>query len=406
MAGHITKRHEPNCAKRRDKQKRCNCDGPWRVRIPDPSRPGTAQIERRFPTGAKREAEAWKTAQEHALQNDDWIDPRRAARPFREVADAWRSTWVDLEPKTKHGYEALLEKHLLSEFGSRKASSITHEVVQAYINRLSADGLAAATVRNVYAALRASLNAGVRLRMIARNPCVGVKLPRPNRQPMLFLTAEEVAALADAIDPYYRTLIYLAAYTGLRAGELLALRRLDVDLLRGTLHVRRALKDLNGALSFGPTKTHAERTVSLPKFLRSMLEDHLSSLPSGSGSEALVFPGPEGGPMRHGNFYRRHFRPTVLGDPENGVSPALPERLAGLRFHDLRHTCASLLIAEGAHPKLIQERLGHSSITITLDRYGHLFPRLEEALVEKLDAAFESTTSSVSSVAALAEQAR
>ncbi len=93
--------------------------------------------------------------------------------------------------------------------------------------------------------------------------------------------------------------------------------------------------------------------------------------------------------MRHGNFYRRHFRPTVVGDPENGIPAALPERLHGLRFHDLRHTCASLLIAEGAHPKLIQERLGHSSITITLDRYGHLFPRLEAALVEKFDAALE-----------------
>ncbi len=215
----------------------CNCDGPWRVRIPDPARGGTAQIERRFPAGAKREAEAWKTAQEHALQTDDWIDPRKAARPFREVADAWKTTWVDLEPKTRHGYEALLTTHLLPEFGARKASSITHEVVQAYVNRLSAEGLAAATVRNVYAALRAALNAGVRLRMIARNPCVGVKLPRPRHEPMLFLTAEEVRKLAEAIDPYYSALIYFAAYCGLRAGELLALRRSDVDLLRGSLRV-------------------------------------------------------------------------------------------------------------------------------------------------------------------------
>src|SRR4051812_17509586 len=174
MAGHISKRHGATCAKKRDRANRCNCDGPWRVRIPDPSRPGTAQIERRFPAGAKREAEAWKTAQEHALQVGDWIDPRRSSRPFREVVEAWRWTWVDLEPKTKLGYEAILKSHLLPEFGNRKASSITHEVVQAYVNRLSAEGKAAATVRNVYAALRAALNAGVRLRTISRNPCVGV----------------------------------------------------------------------------------------------------------------------------------------------------------------------------------------------------------------------------------------
>jgi integrase len=98
-----------------------------------------------------------------------------------------------------------------------------------------------------------------------------------------------------------------------------------------------------------------------------------------------------GGPLRHGLVYGRYFRRAVAGwtDKRGPEHPgALPASKLGLRFHDLRHTCASLSIAAGAHPKLIAARLGHSTITITLDRYGHLFPSVEEALAEALDAAF------------------
>jgi integrase len=152
------------------------------------------------------------------------------------------------------------------------------------------------------------------------------------------------------------------------------------------LHVRRALKDLNGHLELGPTKTHAQRTIALPTFLRTMLEAHL--LASDGGPDDFVFRMKGGGPLRHGLVYNRYFRRAIVGDPEKGIEGALPARLHGLRFHDLRHTCAALSIAAGAHPKLIAQRLGHSSITITLDRYGHLFPSVEEALAEALDAAF------------------
>jgi integrase len=126
--------------------------------------------------------------------------------------------------------------------------------------------------------------------------------------------------------------------------------------------VAEALKEVDGKLVFGPPKTHERRTISLPRFLCEMLTDHLARSPGGNGPDELVFPGPQGGPLRHHLFYRRHYKPAVRA--------SLPATKHGLRFHDLRHTCASLLIAQGAHPKLIQARLGHSSITITLDRYG------------------------------------
>lgn len=205
---------------------------------------------------------------------------------------------------------------------------------------------------------------------------------------------------------------------GLARRELGALRRSDVDLLRGRLAVNQALKDLSSArlpeaergLSFGPTKTHARRTVTLPAFLAKMLDEHLKSRPP--ETDALVFTMPEGGPVRHTNFYRRYFRPAVDGVParparkvrrglpsadgkpvyrtipaQEAIPGCLPAAKAGIRFHDLRHTCAALLIGAGAHPKAIQERLGHKSITMTLDRYGHLLPGLGDALAVALDAA-------------------
>jgi integrase len=222
------------------------------------------------------------------------------------------------------------------------------------------------------------MSRGVRLGLVKVNPCTNIDLPRSPREEMLFLSAEDVRRVAEAIDPFYRCLVYTAAYTGMRAGELLALRRQDIDLLRGVVQVRRALKDVGGELRFGDTKTNTARTVSLPKFLREMLAEHMGGLPP--GADELVFQSKTGKPLRHNLFYRRHFKRTVRA--------VLPASLHALRFHDLRHTCAALSVAAGAHVKLISARLGHSSVQITLDRYAHLFPSVEAALAEQLDATF------------------
>ena len=152
--------------------------------------------------------------------------------------------------------------------------------------------------------------------MIATTPCIGAKLPRPAHREMLLLSAEEVGALAEMIQPHFRALIYAAAYTGLRAGELGGLRRRDIDLLRGRLSVNQALEDLTGTrlpegergLTFGPTKTHARRAITLPAFLRDLLTEHLAALP-GPSPDALVFTMPTGAPILHANFYRRYFKP-------------------------------------------------------------------------------------------------
>ena len=139
-----------------------------------------------------------------------------------------------------------------------------------------------------------------------------------------------------------------------------------------------SVTERSGRLYFGPTKTYERRTVPVPSFVADDLEQHLATRPQ--DPSAFVFTGPEGGPFRHANFYRRHYKKAVI---EAGLDPRV-------RFHDLRHTAAALMIAEGAHLLAVKERLGHSSIQVTADRYGHLFPSLEEALTARLDASFRA----------------
>lgn len=325
-----------------------------------------------------------------------------------------RSTRIDLEPKTIAGYRSILNHHVLPRWGQVRASAIDVASVQIWINELATD-LHPRTVRHVYSVLRGVLKIGVERRYLQNNPCDAVRMPKvpsSGSDERIVLTATEVRDLAEVIDPRFRVLIYTAAYTGLRAGEIEALRKRDIDLLHGTLTVERSLKEIGGELMFGAPKTGRPRRVSLPKSLMKILESHLSNV--GGGPDALVFTGAEGGAIRHHNFYRRYFRPAVTarrcqhcqetvrssrveacrGCGGTNLKLVLPQEKQGLRFHDLRHSCASLLIAAGAHPKAIQEHLGHRNIQTTLDVYGHLPPSAHEALAGALDGMFTASQDS------------
>ena len=197
MAGHIRKRTYKN------KQGKVTGEG-YQARYEDPTDP-SRRVEKTFRT--KRDANDWLATQRTSVLSGTHVDPRRGDRPFAAVVDAWRASWIGLEPKTRQGYESILHKHLIPTFGKRRVSTITPEVVQAYINQLSADGLAPATVRSVYSVLRSALTTAVRLRMLASSPCVGVKLPRATKNEQHYLDASQVTRLAEAIDPHYRVAV-------------------------------------------------------------------------------------------------------------------------------------------------------------------------------------------------------
>lgn len=384
----------------RARGKRADGTTKWQARYTDPYDPtGRTRIEKTFRT--KRDAEAWLTQQQASIITGDHSDPRRADRPFSDAVEAWRETRAGaLAPKTRDRYEDVLRLYLLPEFGRMAVSALNREVIKRYFARLMREGtsrsrkatgrkLTPGSVRKIHTVLSSVLGEAVELGMLRTNPAVRMRLPSSQPRDMMVLTAQEVQALSQAIGPDWRVLVYVAAYTGLRAGELWALRRMDVDPLRGVLHVRQtvkrdvASKDADPATvdsygrEVGPPKNGRARTITLPKHLRDMLAEHLTeSSPGGAGPEAMVFHWHDGAAVRHPAFMRLVWGPAV--------KVAVPDK-PKLRFHDLRHTCATLLIAAGAHAKLVQERLGHSSITTTLNLYGHVLPSTEAALVDALD---------------------
>lgn len=325
----------------------------------------------------KAEARDFLAGVQSSKRAGDWTDPRLAKIRFGDFAAEWLASTVHLKPSTQVSYEGLLRLHILPYFRKAPIGRIQRPHVQQWISALIAAGVGPGTVRNAYRVLARLLQEAENSRMIQRNPAKRIPLPKSSREEMRFLSAEQIRALADAIDPRHRALILMAGFTGLRWGELAGLRAEHLDLLRGTVDVREALTEAgSGVVWVVPTKTGQRRTVPLPRFLCKMLTEQLASYP---GPDGLVFSSTEGGPLRRNNLYSRHFKPAL--------------RRAGLdekvRFHDLRHSAASIAIAMGANVKQVQQMLGHTSATVTLDTYSHVFPSLAERLREGLEQAYQ-----------------
>jgi integrase len=348
--------------------------------------PGGREHSKSFRTRA--EAKAFLNSVENAKQRGEWADPAGAKLKFGDYADQYLAGITHVRPGTKQKIEGHLRNQILPVFGGMPLGAIRPTDVRTWVALLAEDGLASSTVVGVYRTFSKILKTAVIDGLISRSPCIGIDLPKQtSHDEMRFLEPAQIEALADAIEPRYRALIFTAAYTGMRWGELAALRVPRLNLLKGTVEVKESLSEINGHLHVQPPKTGKPRTLSLPRSLSEMLGEHIGRYPS---EEGFVFTSPEGKPLRR-NFYKRHYLPALV---ESGLDPdlclctdrACTRRHRPLyRFHDLRHTCAALLIAQGAHPKEIQERLGHSTITLTFDRYGHLFPGLDERLRDGLD---------------------
>jgi len=196
---------------------------------------------------------------------------------------------------------------------------------------------------------------------------------------MMFLDPQQVETLAEEMDEEHSALVYVLAYGRLRIGEARALRRSRVNLMRGTIDVKETVTYRGGGFVFSPPKNGKQRVVTIPKFLTIMLEEHMDRF-TGTEPDALAFPGRDGGPMRLENFRRNRWKPALRRAGIDG----------SLRIHDMRHTTASLLINQGLHPKIVQEHLGHQSISITFDRYGHLYETDNQLLAGALDAVYST----------------
>jgi integrase len=340
----------------------------YRVRYRTPDRRQTSK--RGFRT--KRDAEQYLAGVEVSKVRGEWRDPSRARITLQDLAREWLAAQVQLKATTLSGYTYSLEAHVLPRWGTWRLSDITHGAVQTWVNELAATK-APSTARQIHLVLAGMLKYAVRDGRLAVNPCDEIQLPRLRKGERGYLTHEQVARLAAACDKHGDVIRFLA-YTGLRWGEMAALRVARLDMLRRRVSVVESVSEVGGRLVWGTPKTQGSRSVPFPR----LLEDDLARRCADKQAEDLVF-GSAGVAIRNNNFRRRVFAPAIAELRES--DPNFPE----VTPHDLRHTAASLAIAAGANVKAVQRMLGHASAAMTLDVYADLFDDDLDAVAVALD---------------------
>jgi integrase len=322
------------------------------------------------------EAKAWRAEAQVALRRGTMR--ARSTGTLHEAAEAWlhgvksgairNRSGHAYKPSAIRGYETALVSRVLPQLGGLRLSEIRRVDLQDFSDGLCAGGLDPSTVRNTLMPLRAIFRRAVARGEVAVNPTSGLELPAMEGVRDRVASPAEAAELLAALPERDRALWATAMYAGLRRGELLALRWEDVDLTGGVIHVERSWDAKDGAVE--PKSRAGRRTVPIPAALREFLVEH--KLRSGR-HVGLVF----------GTSYTQPFTPSNVRKRANaawgraGVGP--------IGLHECRHTFASLMIAAGVNAKSLSTYMGHSSVTITLDRYGHLMPGNESEAAELLD---------------------
>lgn len=347
--------------------------GKWRARYRGPDNKQHSKSFKHY-----EDAEAWLDSQRVSKREGSWVDPNSEAMPYREWVAKWMvGRRVRLRASTLARDGALMDGHVLARFGDLPLREIAQHDVQEWVADLASSGLAPATVGKCYQLLSASLAKAVSASHLRQSPCQGIELPAVEREEMRFLTAGEVSTLATAMPERWRALVLVAAYGGLRIGELGALRRDRIDPLRSTVDIRVTAGEVRGRLVTNAPKTKASRrVVTLPRPVMAALVEHLDQY-SSAEPDGLVFVTSTGCPLRVPTWRRRVWAPAVRAA---GLEP--------LRIHDLRHTAVALWIDRGATLLQVKQRAGHTSSTFTLDRYGHLYENNDEALLAGLDAGY------------------
>jgi len=296
--------------------------------------------------------------------------PASVSPPLAEyVSRMLNSSW-DLRGSSLYAYRGILQRHVAgAPVGRRPLGEITTDELRGFLGALSCGPSARAAV---YRLLAKAMNQAVREGLLNRSPLRAI--PKPKEQPREIrpLESRQVEALANAANPRYRVPVLVAGYLGLRAGEIGGLRLQDIDFEKSTLAVVRATYREGGKRVLGDVKTPAaRRRISVPLSLMEEIGRHVEFFPP--AEDGRIFTAPSGALLVNIVLWK------ALADAARRVGIPRP------RFHDLRHTCASLMIAEGAHPKMVQARLGHSSIAITMGTYVHLFPSADEELATAMN---------------------
>src|SRR5215212_9701813 len=347
-------------------------DGRWEARYTI----HTVEGPKRKVLYGKTRAEVSAKLTKAMADRDDGLVFDAGGSTVGDYLDRWLSDSVrgTVRESTYSRDKYLVTNHIKPALGRLKLANLNAMHLQRlYRNRLD-EGLSGSTVQKMHHVLHKALGQAVRWDLIPRNPADAVKAPAPSSKEMHPLDAEQAKALLEAArGDRLEALYVLALHTGMRIGELLALKWADTDLDAATVRVRRTLtrgEDGRGYVVGAATKSGKGRRVQLTSRAVEALKRHLAHqaekrLKVGSlyRDQDLVFAGEGGNPINPSNLRNRSFKPLL-------ERAGLPR----ITFHDLRHTCASLLFQRNVHPKHVQELLGHASVAITLDTYSHMLP--------------------------------
>jgi integrase len=334
--------------------------------------------------GRKRKTLYGKTRQEVAAMLATALSHREGGLTFDagnltlgDYLDRWLNDSVrdTVRQRTWERYEQIARVHIKPALGRIKLKALTSTHARGLYREKLDSGLAPRTVGYIHTTLHKALKDAVADGLIPRNATQGIKAPTSKNQEINPLSPDQARAfLETARGDRFEALYVLAVTAGLREGELLGLKWDDVDLDAGTLSVRRTLSEARSGRFFEAPKNGKGRSIRLTKQAVEAIRSHckrqneqrlgLGTLWQDNG---LVFPSQKGTPMNAKNLTARSFKPLL-------VKADLPRTV---RLHDLRHTCATLLLGKGVHPKIVQELLGHATIAITLDTYSHVLPNMQ-----------------------------
>lgn len=337
-------------------------DGRWRARYRDEDGKEHAKHFKR-----KVDAKQWLDEIGASQRMGTYVHPSAAKTKLEELVPAWLAAHSDWTPSTRARNESIVQRHILPRWGKRRLCDIRHETIQEWGASITLSG---GSVRKIVGVLSGILDYAVRAKRLAVNPAGGVVLPRQSIKPRQYLRAGEVERLAAAAGSYGDVVLTLA-YTGLRWGEMAAVRVSRVDQGRRRLLIEESVTDVNGVATWGSPKDRERRSVPYPPFLDDALAERLA----GKGPEDLVFTAARGGVLSYRNARRDWFDKAV---EVAGVGPLTP--------HELRHTAASLAVQAGASVLAVQRMLGHDKPSTTLDVYADLFDEDLDEVSRRLDA--------------------
>jgi integrase len=317
-------------------------------------------------------ASGWLATQKTDQLRGVLMDPNKGRVALAVYAREWMDGRTDLRPRTAEEYEGVLARHILPKLGHVELALFDVALVRKWRSQLLRNHVGRPTVAKSYRLLRAMMTTAVEDGRIAKNPCAIKKAGIEESEERKTATLAEVGTLAAAMSERFRIVVLLAAWCQLRRGEILGLRRGDVDLEAGKIRIEQTAQFMgDGSIVFGPPKTAAgRRTVNVPARLLPALSDHLERF-TGPGKASLVLTGEKGGPLRP------HVLQVAWNDARNQVG------VQALHLHDLRHTGATLAATTGATTAELMARLGHSTPRAAMI-YQHASANRDEVLADGL----------------------